>query len=214
MARLSEKKKALVESLMRESLLSAAENLLLNEGWKGTTMERLAHTVGIAKGTVYNYFRDKRELLWAVVERNTENLRHLVASLDAEKGDPVVLLTRVLEEVLSGFHRDRHVIAALIQAYHEDRQLDASCTAGRSPLIEVRTFIRKVIARGATEGVFRPIDPTLGEAVVNAVIVGLAKQLVFDRMDIPEEGFVETVRTVLLQGLCTGENLSSGKSPP
>lgn len=214
MARLSEKKKALVESLMRESLLSAAENLLLNEGWKGTTMERLAHTVGIAKGTVYNYFRDKRELLWAVVERNTENLRHLVASLDAEKGDPVMLLTRVLEEVLSGFHRDRHVIAALIQAYHEDRQLDASCTAGRSPLIEVRTFIRKVIARGATEGVFRPIDPTLGEAVVNAVIVGLAKQLVFDRMDIPKEGFVETVRTVLLQGLCTGENLSSGKSPP
>lgn len=202
MARLSEKKKALVESMMRESLLAAAEELLTQEGWKGATMERLAQAVGIAKGTVYNYFRDKRELLWAVVERNTANLRHLVASLDVEKGDPVALLTRVLEETLSGFHRDRHVIAALIQAYHEDRELGHDCAAHHPPLTEVRTFIRKVIARGAAEGIFRPVDPTLGEAVVNATIVGLAKQLVFDKLDIPGEGFAEAVKTILLQGLC------------
>jgi AcrR family transcriptional regulator len=205
MARLSEKKKALVESMMRESLLAAAEELLTQEGWKGATMERLAQAAGIAKGTVYNYFRDKRELLWAVVERNTVPLRNLALSLDAKKGDPAALLARMLEEVFAGLHRDRHVITALIQAYHEDREGEHRCGEEphrHPPLTEVRTFIRKVIARGVAEGVFRPIDPTLGEAVVNATIVGLAKELVFDKRDIPGEGFAEAVKTILLQGLC------------
>jgi AcrR family transcriptional regulator len=199
---------------MRESLLSAAENLLLNEGWKGTTMERLAHTVGIAKGTVYNYFRDKRELLWAVVERNTENLRHLVASLDAEKGDPVVLLTRGLEGVLSGFHRARHVIAALIQAYHEDRQLDASCTAGRSHLIEVRTFIRKSYAGARRMGVFRPIDPTLGEAWSTQSSWGWRNSS--SSTGWTSRGGIRGDRenSFAAKGSASCENLSSGKSPP
>jgi AcrR family transcriptional regulator len=215
MARLSEKKKALVESMMRESLLAAAEELLTQEGWKGATMERLAQAVGIAKGTVYNYFRDKRELLWAVVERNTAHLRHLAASLDVEKGDPVALLAQVLEEALWGFHRDRHVIAALIQAYHEDRELDPDCTAHHHrhpPLTEVRDFVRKVIARGAAEGVFRPVDPVLGEALINAVLIGLAKQFTFDKLDFPGERFIEAVKTILLQGLCA-HGAASAEAP-
>jgi len=58
MARLVQKKKAVVEAMMRESLFVAARRLLEEEGWRGTTMERLAQEVGVSKGTVYNYFRD------------------------------------------------------------------------------------------------------------------------------------------------------------
>jgi len=207
MARLVQKKKAVVEAMMRESLFVAARRLLEEEGWRGATMERLAQEVGVSKGTVYNYFRDKREILCFVMERNTEELRHFVESIDLEEEDPGEILSRVLEEAFRGLYRNRRVIAAAVQAYHEDAELRREDFDFREdPLWEVRLFVRKVIARGVEAGSFRPVDPVLTEAVINAVTVGLARQFSLEMLDVPGDDFAASVKDLILQGLCPRED--------
>lgn len=207
MARLVQKKKAVVEAMMRESLFVAARRLLEEEGWRGATMERLAQEVGVSKGTVYNYFRDKREILCFVMERNTEELRHFVESIDLEEEDPGEILSRVLEEAFRGLYRNRRVIAAAVQAYHEDAELRREDFDFREdPLWEVRLFVRKVIARGVETGSFRPVDPVLTEAVINAVTVGLARQFSLEMLDVPGDDFAASVKDLILQGLCPRED--------
>lgn len=209
MARLSEKKRALLESMMRESLFAAAKRLLEEEGWRGTTMERLAQEAGVSKGTVYNYFRDKREILCFVMERNTEELRRFVHSIDPETGDPRRILGDVLEGLFAGLYRNRRVIAATIQAYHEDEELRREdFDPRRHPLWEVRVFIRRVLVRGVEEGFFRPVDPVLTEAAINAVAVGLARQFSLDMLDVPGDDFAAAVRDLILEGLCPREALN------
>lgn len=189
--------------MTRESLFEAAQALLETEGWRGTTMERLAQEAGVSKGTVYNYFRDKREILCFVVERNTEELRHFIQSFDPEKGDPRQMLGDVLEELFEGLYRNRRVIAATIQAYQEDAELDKEDSdPRRHPLWDVRVFMRRLLSRGVETGVFRPIDPVLAEAAIHAVVVGLARQFSLEMLDVPGDDFARSVRDLIFEGLC------------
>ncbi len=210
MARLSTKKKAVLESMMRESLFSAAEKLIQEEGWKGATVERIAQEAGIAKGTVYNYFRDKREILSSLLERNTEDIRLFVRSLDLEKENPRHLLENILKKILDDLYEKRGLIAATIQAYYEDMDLRRDFEPHhkmqeKHPLWEVRISIRKILAKGVGTGAFRPLDPLMAETALNAMIMGVAKQFAMDMVDFSGEAYMNTIQQMVLQGLCPCE---------
>ena len=53
---------------MRENaILESANRLLAEKGYQGMTMEELATRVGIAKGSLYQHFRSKEELIGAAL---------------------------------------------------------------------------------------------------------------------------------------------------
>ena len=52
----------IIENL-RERILDVAHETLAAEGWRGLSMRGIAREVGVAPGTIYNYFRDKEELV-------------------------------------------------------------------------------------------------------------------------------------------------------
>ena len=53
----------------RERICAAAFDLFGEKGYDGASMNELAERVGIAKPSIYNYFKSKEELLVALVER-------------------------------------------------------------------------------------------------------------------------------------------------
>lgn len=55
--------------LSREHILDATLACLLESGYDGTTIRRIAKHLGCAVGSIYRYFTDKRELLDAVTLR-------------------------------------------------------------------------------------------------------------------------------------------------
>jgi AcrR family transcriptional regulator len=60
-------------ALDRESVARAALAVLDREGLEGLSMRRLAADLGVGTMTLYGYFRDKRELLDAVVDVAVED---------------------------------------------------------------------------------------------------------------------------------------------
>ncbi|MGE2720186.1 TetR/AcrR family transcriptional regulator [Mycolicibacterium celeriflavum] len=52
----------------RSSILSAGMALFLGNGYQGTSMDQVAATAEVSKQTVYKHFRDKQELLQAIVD--------------------------------------------------------------------------------------------------------------------------------------------------
>lgn len=54
---------------LEETLLVAAENIIRNEGVDALNIRKLASEVGIASGTVYNYFDGKESILLSLTER-------------------------------------------------------------------------------------------------------------------------------------------------
>ena len=50
----------------RERILAAAAGLFAQAGYASTTIKEIAEVADMAEGTLYNYFRGKREILLAI----------------------------------------------------------------------------------------------------------------------------------------------------
>lgn len=202
MPRLSEEKKAVLEAMTRDALYKAARELLEEEGWRGMTMERLASRAGMAKGTVYNYFPNKREIIFFVIERNTLPIREMVRKIDLDTADPLETLRTVIHESLQGMYRNRRSVVALIRAFHEDAELKQNhfCEE-KHPMWEVRVFVRETIRRGVERGIFRNVDPFVAESAIHFVIMGMARQLVLGAPDIPLDEFGASLGDIVLNGI-------------
>src|ERR1044071_2642451 len=55
-------------------ILDAARQVFARKGYDETRIQDVADACGIAKGTVYLYFRSKEELYWATVRRGVEEV--------------------------------------------------------------------------------------------------------------------------------------------
>lgn len=56
----------------RHAILEAAQELFLEFGYDGSSMEKIAKVAGVSKLTVYNHFQDKAQLFSAAIERACE----------------------------------------------------------------------------------------------------------------------------------------------
>ena len=59
---------------LRSELVEAAHKLVQEEGYEGLTIRKLAERVGYAPMSVYSYFADKQDILFALAEDAFETL--------------------------------------------------------------------------------------------------------------------------------------------
>ena len=93
----------------REAILAAAFEVFAAHGFEAARIDEVARRAGIAKGTIYLYFRDKERLFQAVV-RNLIPRRFdvLVRSLP---GSPAEVLRAVLSQMYTNVVRNERVRA-------------------------------------------------------------------------------------------------------
>jgi len=78
-------------SRSRAGILAGARQCILQYGTRKSTMGDIARVGGVAKATLYNHFRDKRELYAALVDAEVDALISRCASAyAAAQGDPLV----------------------------------------------------------------------------------------------------------------------------
>ncbi|BBI75144.2 hypothetical protein HAALTHF_44480n [Vreelandella aquamarina] len=57
----------------RKELTRLAAQLFVQEGFDRTTVRMLAQEMGIKSGSLFHHFKDKQEILAAVIEEGTQN---------------------------------------------------------------------------------------------------------------------------------------------
>lgn len=94
----------------RERILEAALKLFHENGYRGATTAEIARQAGVAEGTIYRYFKEKKELFLACVEPVIEEAVRRELSLSAEGSPREILRRRIIEryrvikENLAVFH--------------------------------------------------------------------------------------------------------------
>jgi AcrR family transcriptional regulator len=74
------------EKLARQQdILKAARELFARKGYHNTTLEEIAQHAEFGKGTIYNYFGSKEELLYGIMDHLT---REMVALAQSSVGTP------------------------------------------------------------------------------------------------------------------------------
>src|SRR6201997_5776439 len=72
----------------RERLIGAACELFSRQGIAGTTLAHIAEAAEVPLGNMYYYFKTKDEIVAAVVEARTEEIRSATAALQRRHGTP------------------------------------------------------------------------------------------------------------------------------
>ena len=79
--------------LTRDSIVEAAHQLFVTQGYHGTSMRQIAQQAGIALGGIYNHFNSKESIFEAVFIQNHPFLEMLPA-IEAARGDTVEAFVR------------------------------------------------------------------------------------------------------------------------
>src|SRR6201988_2818194 len=72
----------------RERLIAAACELFYRQGIAGTTLAHIAEAAEVPLGNMYYYFKTKDDIVAAVVEARTEEIRSATAALQRRHGSP------------------------------------------------------------------------------------------------------------------------------
>ncbi len=186
MARAKSDRKSQWESFCKKGIQDAVVRILSRKGAEGLTMERVAAEAGVAKGTLYVYYKDKKELLESVKEASMAPMRQeLFGILDGEL-PPVQKIGRFVERHLSYFDEHREFFRVLLW----ERQL-AETRLRRQQSDPFRTYVDK-IARVLREGVraraIRPLDPVkVAAMLIEADIAMIAQRLLLESPGSVEE---------------------------
>jgi len=68
-------KEQVVSEFRRGEILEAARKVFARRGYSQATVDEIAATAGLAKGTLYQYFRSKQEIYFEALRRSVESLR-------------------------------------------------------------------------------------------------------------------------------------------
>lgn len=77
--------------IKRDAIVAAADALLRQHGYEQMTLRMLANEVGISRGHLGHYFKEKKDLLFELTEVAIENLWHGAVELGKEWDDPYVV---------------------------------------------------------------------------------------------------------------------------
>lgn len=80
-----------------ESIVDAAESLIFSKGLDNTTMDEIADKSELSKGTLYLYFKNKDELLLAIINRAFEVLNTMFEDAYKEGGNGLQKTSKIGE---------------------------------------------------------------------------------------------------------------------
>jgi len=188
----------------RPLILRAATEVFAEQGFNSVTVAAIADRAGIGKGTVYEYFSSKDELLFAVFEWMNKGIFDRIHGL-IEVGGTTLERLRSLLDLGAQITREQMEMQAVVLDFWsasrgtrvEERYNQACLATFRS----YRRLLADVIREGQTAGEIRSdVDPEAVATMVVAAMDGLGVQIFFDR-ELDPDTTVSGFGDVLLAGL-------------
>ncbi len=202
MTKLAERRRELLDSMMRDAVYEGAVAVLTEYGLNGTTMDRVATAAGMAKGSIYNHFRGKQELLEFVHGRAVAPMLATVDQVVESRlsaAEKLASISRLWREHLVKHHP---VFEFLINDQAAKGLLkDSEQTARSSGIKQIAT----IIEQGIEEGAFRRIDATATAEMFVSASIGMVEQEFAAGISRPVDEAVDALMGVFLHGLCAGE---------
>jgi AcrR family transcriptional regulator len=131
-----------------EAILDAAQRLL--ERREQPNISAVALEAGLSRPTVYAHFRDREQLIEALVERAVRRATVAIESAEPERGPAVDALQRLIDASWQEIGRNEEIGRAATELSTDEMRRAHQAARG---------VIRRLVERGVREGVFRTDVP-------------------------------------------------------
>ncbi len=162
-------------------------------------MERVAKKAGLAKGTLYLYFKDKKALLESMKEEALCPLREEMAGILAGELPPREKLEGLVTRPLEFFDENRNFLKVVLW----QRQIVESF-ARRQQSDMYRSFVEQVatvIEEGMERKTFRRVDAAKAAVVFVEADIAIARQRLFEPSVVKPEGDAKLLLDIFFDGI-------------
>ena len=90
-----------------EQILQGAMQEFLQNGYAGTSMDRVAVAAGVSKATVYSHFQDKEGLFKVLLEQLTSKKNSSIFGTEPIEGEPAAILRQIVTKALEQMINDQ-----------------------------------------------------------------------------------------------------------
>jgi len=188
----------------RQRILGAAAAGFAAKGYAGTSVAEICQRAEVSKGAFYHHFASKQALFLELLERWLDVLDgQLEAIHESERPVPEQLLamTDLICDVFEAAEDQLPVFLEFwTRATHDPRTWEATI----APYRRYRRFFAEIIASGAREGTFHPVDADAAARVVVSLAVGIVLQGLLDPEDADWGAVARSGMEMLLEGMATG----------
>ena len=142
---------------MPKRILEGATHLFVTQGYHRISMREIAEAVGVSKAGLYYHFKDKEDLLLAILTAYLDHIERLLDGVQQAGGSTRSQVTGLMQAIFAQAPEQRAIIRLASQ---EMLQLSQEARA-RFGLIYHQKFIAQIEAilqRGMSRGELRPMD--------------------------------------------------------
>lgn len=197
-------KEEVVQEFRIQSIQDATMRVISRKGMSAATMQEIADEAGVAKGTIYLYFRDRDEL----VEKTFESaMQALMARIDAAMAKDVPLeekLRAIMSAKFSFFSSNRE----FFRLYLSLRMPEGTAARQRrqkqhcQPQYRDRTRkLAEVLAQAMERGEIRRTDPDKLALFLIEGSTAIILESLIDDTEADEQSNVDFVTTLILDGI-------------
>lgn len=202
MPRLTAARRQLLDEMMKEAIYNAAVAVLAENGLDGLTMDRVAAAAEVAKGSLYNYFEGKQQLLTFIHQKAVAPiLESWAATADSDLA-AVEKLAQNVRTLLEYAGRHAAVFDLLFRDDRVRGLIQSSERSARGLAVEQLTA---VFRQGIAEGQFRPNDPRRLAQMFVGLCAGLLDEYPEARNASERPRVVALILDTFMNGAATGQ---------
>ena len=149
------------EQHTREKIINCALRIFAKEGFFKTTVADIAQATGIAKGTLYLYFKDKASLYVSVIEEHFKVGIDYLHEVEKESMTSTKKLKKIADEWIDTMIQLK---SSFFMFSMENINLSSKIMKAVKPIMNFRLkemidIIAKIIEQGIAKKEFRKIEP-------------------------------------------------------
>ena len=191
-------------SKTREKFIEVARQLFARKGIENTTMNDIASASDKGRRTIYTYFKSKRDIFNAVIERETDKLLESLRQIADMPGNPE---EKLRQYVACRFETMKGIVlrnGSLKAGFFRDvRKVDRARKVISSKEIEM---LRRILQQGQDENVFNIDDIPTRAVIITHALQGLDVPYIRDSLadrEISKATMVKYVADLILNGIKT-----------
>lgn len=189
----------------RKEIATKAMGLFAQQGFENTPIRQITAHVGIGKGTFYDYFKDKEDILNEIVQMMFSGWAELIVAKIGHEKDPLAQLLTLLREgsKLGDTFQQMMIIYIDIWRWSVSHEGSREFLENfRSFLVESKESLAEIIKNAQDAGMLKKeLDPGVLAGTFLALIDGLCLHRMILKDDFDAENASEAFFEALLNGI-------------
>jgi AcrR family transcriptional regulator len=182
-------------------IITAAEDVFTKKGFAEARMDDIAEETGLSKGTLYNYFKSKDDLIIAILDRIFQREFRAFDEMDSS----TMSSTEIINIFVDTVAKDIKLMLRLMPIAYEFLALAfRNKTVQKALKIYVNRYMDilvPIIENGIASGEFKKVDAHEVAIAMGAILEGTILIWVYDRSLVNPEVHIRSGIKLLMEGV-------------